>query len=66
MEKKNTSTYRLKDKYQTEVVPAMMKEFNYSNINECPKLETAEKTTKKTSSTKNKAETATINRKQGM
>ena len=39
MDKKNTSTFRLKDKYLTEVVPAMMKEFKYANINECPKLE---------------------------
>ena len=36
MEKK---TFRLKDKYLTEVVPAMMKEFKYANVNECPKLE---------------------------
>ena len=38
MDKKNT-TFRLKDKYLTEVVPAMMKEFKYANVNECPKLE---------------------------
>ena len=38
MDKKNT-TFRLKDKYLTEVVPAMMKEFNYSSVMEVPKLE---------------------------
>lgn len=30
---------RLKDKYNTEVVPAMMKEFNYSNVMQVPRLE---------------------------
>jgi len=30
---------RLKDKYQQEVVPAMMQKFNYKNIMEVPKLE---------------------------
>ena len=37
MEKMNT--YRLKEKYQTVVVPELMKEFKYSNVNECPKIE---------------------------
>lgn len=30
---------RLKDKYLTEVVPALMEKFQYKNINEVPKLE---------------------------
>ena len=30
--------YRVLDQYKTEVVPALMKEFNYKNINEVPKL----------------------------
>lgn len=30
---------RLKDKYQTEVIPAMMKEFNYKNALQVPRLE---------------------------
>ncbi|MDR2657515.1 MAG: 50S ribosomal protein L5 [Oscillospiraceae bacterium] len=30
---------RLKDKYKTEVVPAMMQKFQYKNINQVPKLE---------------------------
>lgn len=29
---------RLKDKYKDEIVPAMLKEFNYSNINEVPRI----------------------------
>ncbi|HXV44102.1 MAG TPA: 50S ribosomal protein L5 [Anaerolineae bacterium] len=29
---------RLKDKYKEEVVPALHKEFNYSNINEVPRI----------------------------
>lgn len=29
---------RLKDKYTNEVVPAMMKEFNYSNVMQVPRL----------------------------
>ncbi len=29
---------RLKDKYREEVVSAMLKEFNYSNVNEVPRL----------------------------
>ncbi len=29
---------RLKDKYKDEIVPAMLKEFNYSNINEVPRV----------------------------
>ena len=35
----NKNTFRLKEKYLTEVVPQMMKEFNYANGNECPKIE---------------------------
>ncbi|MBQ0065590.1 MAG: 50S ribosomal protein L5 [Firmicutes bacterium] len=30
---------RLKEKYQNEVVPAMMKEFNYSSVMQAPKIE---------------------------
>jgi large subunit ribosomal protein L5 len=30
---------RLADRYKTDVVPAMMKRFNYANVNEVPKLE---------------------------
>ena len=30
---------RLKTKYKTEVVPALIKEFGYKNVNEVPKLE---------------------------
>lgn len=30
---------RLKNKYNTEVVPAMMKEFNYSNVMQVPRLQ---------------------------
>lgn len=30
---------RLQDKYLNEVVPAMMKEFNYKSVMECPKIE---------------------------
>lgn len=30
---------RLKEKYQNEIVPAMMKEFNYSSVMEVPKIE---------------------------
>lgn len=29
---------RFKDKYKDEIVPAMLKEFNYSNINEVPRI----------------------------
>lgn len=29
---------RLKDKYKEEVVPTMLKEFDYSNVNEVPRL----------------------------
>ncbi len=32
-------TVRLKEKYQKEVIPAMMKEFNYKNIMQTPKLD---------------------------
>ena len=35
----NKNTFRLKEKYLTEVVPQMMKEFNYANVNECPRIE---------------------------
>ena len=30
---------RLKDTYKQEIVPAMMKKFNYKNIMQVPKLE---------------------------
>ena len=30
---------RLKDKYNNEVVPALIKEFGYKNVNEVPKIE---------------------------
>ena len=30
---------RLKDKYNTEVVPALLKKFGYKNVNEVPKIE---------------------------
>ena len=30
---------RLKDKYVTEVVPALQQKFGYKNVNEIPKLE---------------------------
>ena len=30
---------RLQDKYQNEVVPAMMKEFNYKSVMEVPAIE---------------------------
>lgn len=30
---------RLKTKYQTEVVPALLKEFGYKNVNQVPKLD---------------------------
>ncbi len=32
-------TPRLKDKYEKEVAPALMKEFNYSNVMQVPRLE---------------------------
>ena len=38
--KKTESTgIRLKDKYLQEVVPALVKEFGYKNVNEVPKIE---------------------------
>ena len=38
--KKEQSTgIRLKDKYVNEVVPALIKEFGYKNVNEVPKIE---------------------------
>jgi len=37
--KKAESGVRLKDKYVNDVVPALVKEFGYKNINEVPKLE---------------------------
>ena len=33
------SGIRMKDKYVTEVVPALIKEFGYKNVNEVPKIE---------------------------
>ena len=35
---KEVTMPRLKDKYKDEIVPAMLKEFNYSNINEVPRV----------------------------
>ncbi len=32
-------TSRLKEKYQNEVVPALMERFQYSSVMEAPKLE---------------------------
>ncbi len=32
-------TSRLKEKYQNEVVPALMERFQYENVMEVPKLE---------------------------
>lgn len=32
-------TVRLKEKYQKEIIPAMMKEFSYKNIMQAPKLD---------------------------
>ena len=37
--KKIETGVRLKDKYVNEVVPALLKEFGYKNINEVPKIE---------------------------
>ena len=37
--KKSETGVRLKDKYINEVVPALVKEFGYKNINEVPKLD---------------------------
>ena len=39
MTKAKTTGNRLKDKYLNEVVPALVKEYGYKNINEVPKLE---------------------------
>lgn len=39
MANKSESGIRLKDKYVNEVVPALLKEFGYKNINEVPKIE---------------------------
>ena len=33
------ATVRLKEKYVNEVVPALLKEFGYKNVNEVPKIE---------------------------
>lgn len=33
------TTPRLKEKYKNEIVPALMKELDIKNINDCPKLE---------------------------
>ncbi len=35
----NGYTPRLKDQYQNSVLPALMKEFNYSNVMQAPKIE---------------------------
>ena len=37
--KKTLSGVRLKDKYVNEVVPALLKEFGYKNVNEVPKID---------------------------
>ena len=37
--KKTETGIRLKDKYLNEVVPALIKEFGYKNVNEVPKIE---------------------------
>ena len=34
-----TTGIRLKDKYNAEVIPAMIKKFGYKNVNEVPKVE---------------------------
>ena len=34
-----TTGIRLKDKYNNEVVPALLKKFGYKNVNEVPKIE---------------------------
>lgn len=39
MAKKSNTGIRLKDKYLNEVVPELVKEFGYKNINEVPKIE---------------------------
>ena len=35
----NTNMTRLQEKYQKEVIPAMIEKFGYKNIMEVPKLE---------------------------
>lgn len=37
--KTKTTGIRLKDKYNNEVVPALLKKFGYKNVNEVPKIE---------------------------
>ncbi len=37
--KQSNTGIRLKDKYINEVVPALLKEFGYKNVNEVPKIE---------------------------
>src|SRR5215210_4647314 len=32
---------RLKDRYRSDVIPTLMKEFNYKNVNQVPRLEKA-------------------------
>ena len=39
MTKAKTTGIRLKDKYLNEVVPALIKEYGYKNVNEVPKLD---------------------------
>ena len=34
-----TTGIRLKDKYNAEVIPAMIKKFGYKNVNEVPKID---------------------------
>ncbi|MBQ8451229.1 MAG: 50S ribosomal protein L5 [Clostridia bacterium] len=36
---KKTTDVRLKDKYVNEVVPALLKQFGYKNVNEVPKID---------------------------
>lgn len=37
--KQSNTGVRLKDKYKNEVIPALIKEFGYKNVNEVPKIE---------------------------
>lgn len=39
MEKVRNERNRLKTKYTTEVIPALIKQFGYKNVNEVPKIE---------------------------
>ena len=35
----NTRVYRIAQLYKTEIVPALMKKFNYKNVNQVPRIE---------------------------